>query len=140
MNRKSVWSFAKAVVVAITFLAAGLVALTPGADAAPAYPPVIQTTWCNGKSQSSVVKVYLRGTTAVPLRGGTATWGFNHIKARWNMAYDALIAVTVSRGYDDGNVFNWRTCPNFRVVYNPGPLHGTGRQPQGVITAYASDS
>ena len=58
------------------------------------------------------------------MRCGTATWGFNHIKARWNVAYDALIAATVSRGYDDGNVLNWRTCPNFRVVYNPGPLHG----------------
>jgi FlaG/FlaF family flagellin (archaellin) len=140
MTRKSVWSWATAVLVAITFLAPIFVGLAPGVDAASAYPPEIKTTWCNGKSQSSVVKVYLRGTTAVPLRCGTAAWGFNHVKARWNVAYDALIAATVSRGYDDGNVFNWRTCPNFKVFYNPGPLHGTGVRPQGVITAYVSDS
>lgn len=34
-------------------------------------------------------------------------------------------------------LFDSRCKEKFRVIYNGGPLHGTGVRPQGVITAYA---
>jgi hypothetical protein len=57
---------------------------------------------------------------------------------------DSPIAAVIANGSLDAGVFNLRTCPNFRVPYNGGPLGGpngtTQVSPQGIITAYASAS
>jgi hypothetical protein len=70
------------------------------------------------------------------------SWGFIHIVIGhgWDAATDQAIAAVIARGFYDAGVYNWRTCPNFRVPYNPGPLNGTGVSPQGIITAYESSA
>lgn len=86
---------------------------------------------------------YMRGAAAIPLRCGTATYGFNHLvqKGRWNAAFDSQIAQTISRGEESADrtiyaTFNNTCVELFRAVVNPGAIGGTGFAPQGIITAY----
>lgn len=107
----------------------------------------VPTTYCSGHSYTYIVKNYYRGSAARPLRCGTTSWGFNHIKGRWNSAFDANIALTISRGesvadyqQDGGSriyaLFNNYCNELFRVIYNGGAYNGYGVRPQGIITAY----
>jgi hypothetical protein len=89
--------------------------------------------------------MYHRGSGAYPLRCGGLSWGFVHLiegthPHEWNSTVNSEIANVIARGFYDAGVFNWRSCPNFRVPYNGGALNGNGVRPQGVITAYASSS
>ena len=90
------------------------------------------------------MRVYQRGPTSIPLRCGTATYGFNHVLQRWNDAYDSQIALTIARGEvtPDGSRYSLFTpkCKElFRVIVNQGPIGKAGFRPQGIITAYATD-
>lgn len=107
----------------------------------------VPTTYCGGRSYTHVVKSYSRGAVSLPLRCGTATWGFTHITARWNSSFDANIALTISRGEEvtdrqgDGGsaiyaLFDGRCRELFRVIYNGGAYRGNDVRPQGIITAY----
>jgi hypothetical protein len=109
----------------------------------------VSSAYCNHRSQVSLVKTYRYHTQRLALRCGTASWGFKHIKHRWNSAFDSMIALTIARGekvgdlqQDGGTVifalFNKRCVELFRVIYNGRALHGTGVSPQGIITAYYS--
>lgn len=119
-----------------------LVAATLISAAPPASASTPPSTFCNGKSYQTVVKVYYRGAAAYPMRCGTTSWGFVHIQngGHWTADTDASIAQVISRGYFDAGVWNFRTCPNFRVPYNGGALNGNGISPQGIITAYWASS
>ncbi|HEY6798319.1 MAG TPA: hypothetical protein VI248_26875 [Kineosporiaceae bacterium] len=124
---------------------AGLAGVSPAAASVP-------TSYCNGKSLQSVVKNYYRGSAPRPLRCGTRTWGFLHITARWNSAFDAGIALTISRGEEVGDLqqdggssiyalFDGQCNELFRVIYNGGAWRGTTTvSPQGIITAYDKSS
>lgn len=112
-------------------------ALAPGKDA------------CDGKPKEYVVKTYtVRAPYApAPLRCGTSTFGFIHLKERkrWNSEFDGSIQNTLLRGREgkkDGTSATFvlddlPPCPgHFRVVveyksYDSGV--------QGIITAYHSD-
>jgi hypothetical protein len=107
----------------------------------------VSKTYCNGRSYKHVVKTYHRGTAALPLRCGKASWGFHHLTHRWNAAFDATIALTIARGESANDVqgdggsklyvlFNNRCVEVFRVIYNGGAYLGNGIKPQGIITAY----
>lgn len=102
---------------------------------------------CGGSGHTHVVKRYSRGAARLPLRCGTATWGYRHITHRWNAAFDREIALTIARGdvvqdlQGDGGsaiyaLFDRRCKELFRVIYNGGAYRGTGVRPQGIITAY----
>jgi hypothetical protein len=130
------WSFPLCVILVSLFFATDVYA---SAD--------VPTTYCGGRSYTYVVKSYTRGAAALPLRCGTLTWGFTHIKARWNPTFDANIALTISRGEEvtdwqgDGGsaiyaLFDDRCRELFRVIYNGGAYRGNDVRPQGVITAY----
>ena len=115
-------------------------ALGLGSGQALAGPPA---GTCQAKSETSVVRIYNRGSIAIPLRCGTLTYGFNHIVARgrWGDLFDSDIALTISRGEQstDRTVYAWfddRCVETFRVLVNPGPIGRSGFRPQGVITAY----
>jgi hypothetical protein len=69
------------------------------------------------------------------------------MKARWDAAFDAMIALTIARGekvddlqQDGGNkifaLFDGNCNELFRVIYNGGAYLGNGVSPQGIITAY----
>jgi hypothetical protein len=107
----------------------------------------VPTSYCSGRAYSFVVKNYTRGAAGLPIRCGSTEWGFRHITARWNAAFDANIALTIARGeavvdyqQDGGStiyaLFDSRCNELFRVIYNGGAYLGTGVRPQGVITAY----
>lgn len=117
--------------------AAFAVILADGAVAA------IPTDYCKDKTREAVVKRYNRGELTVPLRCGTDSWGFDHIvlRGRWSDGFSSQIAQTISRGTmsRDGTVyatFDADCNELFRIIVNPGALHGTGFSPQGIITAY----
>jgi hypothetical protein len=104
---------------------------------------------CKGKSQTYVVRTFIRGPEVFPLRCGTNTWGYNHLVYRAHDYNPALIALTVARGsapVPGEQVLQWKwhtlTCPTYNytytVVYNQGALNGHGVRPQGIITAYES--
>jgi hypothetical protein len=127
-----------------TAAAVAVLTVPVGATSASATVP---TTVCNGQSYKSLVKTYAYGAQALALRCGTATWGFVHIKARWNAAFDSMIALTIARGekvsdlqQDGGSVifalFDGNCHELFRVIYNGRAYLGTGVSPQGIITAY----
>lgn len=128
-------------------VALGAGAVAPSAMAAPSAHASVPTTYCQGKSQVSVVKTYARGGGRYALRCGTSSWGFNHITHRWNSAFDSKMALTFAYGEDVNDVqqdggsvifalFDNRCHQLFRIIYNGGALHGNGVRPQGVITAY----
>jgi hypothetical protein len=107
----------------------------------------VSSSYCNGRSAVSLVKTYAYGAQRLALRCGTSKWGFVHIKARWNSAFDSMIALTIARGekvvdyQGDGGtrifaLFNNSCKELFRVIYNGNALYGTGVSPQGIITAY----
>jgi hypothetical protein len=52
----------------------------------------VATSYCNGRAYSFVVKNYTRGAAGLPIRCGSTAWGFRHITARWNAAFDANAA------------------------------------------------
>lgn len=117
------------------------------ATGAPAQASVPRT-YCNGRSYTFVVKNYTRGAAQLPLRCGNSRFGFLHITARWNAAFDANIALTIARGesandvQQDGGTAIYALFDNscnelFRVIYNGGAYNGNGVRPQGIITAYA---
>jgi hypothetical protein len=110
----------------------------------------VPASYCDGRSQVSLVKTYPYGAQRLGLRCGTASWGFVHIKHRWNAAFDSMIALTIARGekvtdvQQDGGTRIFALFDNgchelFRVIYNGSALHGTGVSPQGIITAYYRD-
>ncbi|TCK26666.1 hypothetical protein [Pseudonocardia endophytica] len=110
------------------------VAMTPGVDA------------CAAKSQESVVLNYRRGAVVMPLRCGSATWGFRHVVARlrWNERFDASIALTFSRGQEFHNgstyaLFDADCRERFRVKVNPRAFRGVEFRPQGIVTAYETN-
>lgn len=103
----------------------------------------VPPTFCNGKSEESVVVNYRRGSLVLPLRCGTQTYGFRHVVARgrWNADFDSRIAEAIARGQQSKDktiysIFNADCLELFRVVVNPGPIGRDGFRPQGVITAY----
>jgi hypothetical protein len=111
----------------------------------------VPTTACNGRSYQSLVKTYHYGAQKLALRCGTSSWGFIHIKHRWNATFDSMIALTIARGervpdlqQDGGSVIFSLFDPDcnelFRVVYNGGAYNGNGVSPQGIITAYYIDN
>ena len=113
----------------------------------PAAQAAVPVTWCNGKSQVTLVKTYAYGGQALALRCGTGSWGFLHITHRWSDHFDSMIALTIARGekvndvQGDGGTAIFSLQDNnchelFRVIYNGGALHGSGVSPQGIITAY----
>lgn len=109
-------------------------------SAGPAYGAVPSNV-CLGKSEEYVVKAYSRGALVLPLRCGTAFYGFTHMRPRWNDGYDGQIAQAIARGEvsADGRiyaVFGERCHELFRVVVNPGRIGKAGFSPQGIITAY----
>lgn len=133
--------FARIAMVGSLLAGAGLPLAAPTAQAS------VPTTVCNGQSYQSLVKTYTYGAQQLALRCGTATWGFIHIKARWNAAFDSMIALTIARGekvtdlqQDGGSVifalFDNSCHELFRVIYNGGAYNGNGVRPQGIITAY----
>ncbi len=108
----------------------------------------VPTTYCNGRFYTFVVKNYTRGAAHLPLRCGNSRFGFLHVTARWNAAFDANIALTIARGesasdvQQDGGSAIYALFDNncnelFRVIYNGGAYNGNGVRPQGIITAYA---
>jgi len=152
--------FATSGCIALATGAAALTMTVPAAQAAPTAAAPAQAgasgvvsaasvpkTYCKKRSYKSVVRKYARGSARLPLRCGTASWGFNHVTHRWNTAYDKMIALTIARGervkdlQQDGGtaiyaLFNKKCTELFRVIYNGGALHGNGIRPQGIITAY----
>ena len=105
-------------------------------------------TFSNGRPHTYVVKTYFRGAARLPLRGGTVSWGFKHVTARWSAGYDTKIALTSARGgsvrdfqLDGGSriyvLFDGFCHELFRVIYNGGAYLGTGVRPQGIISAFA---
>lgn len=128
-----------AVVIA---LAPALAGVGAGAQAATAtVQPVISSNPCAGKSQASVVRTYYHQVSYIPLRCGTATWGYNHLVASHD--YDpSMIQLTLAQGTQvSPGVYQYSKpqCPPFiyRVVFNGGALNGNSTiAPQGIITAY----
>lgn len=129
-------------------LLAALVALCCLAvvQAAPSSASV-PSSYCTGRSSVSLVKTYAYGSQDLALRCGTSSWGFVHIKSRWNSTFDSMIALTIARGekvndlQQDGGTKIFALFDNschelFRVIYNGNALYGTGVSPQGIITAY----
>lgn len=122
----------------------------PRNGAAGAVPAAAQAADpCKGKSQTYIVRTFIRGPEVFPLRCGTTTWGYNHLVYREHDYNPALIALTVARGsapVPGEQVLQWKwssmTCPTYNytytVVYNQGALNGKGVRPQGIITAYES--
>jgi hypothetical protein len=102
----------------------------------------VPTTYCNGRSYKSIVKLYYRGHNPYPLRCGTSSWGFNHIKGRWDSSFDKEIAKTVAFGVHTSNgrldYYPYEACQSwtFRVIYNLGAYNGNDVRPQGIITAH----
>jgi hypothetical protein len=87
-------------------------------------------SYCNGRSQVSLVKTYTYGSQQLALRCGTSTWGFVHIKPRWNATFDSMIALTIARGekvtdlqQDGGSkifaLFDGSCHELFRAYYSP---------------------
>jgi hypothetical protein len=127
--------------------AIAIAAVAVGVASAQASVPA---TYCDGRSMQMVVKNYYRGSEPRPLRCGKGTWGFLHITGhgRWDDAFDANIALTISRGEEVGDLqqdggssiyalFDNRCHELFRVIYNGGAYLGTTTiSPQGIITAY----
>lgn len=131
-------------------LATSCVVTLCGVGAAQTASASVGSAWCNGRSDNSVVTNYYRGNAARPIRCGTTSWGFRHVTQRWNAAYDAMMRATIARGESVGDAqgdggtqiyaaFDGSCHELFRVIYNGGSLHGTGVNPQGVITAYYID-
>ena len=127
-----------AVVASIT-----LGSLIAGTGSAAAVP----LNACDGKSYATLVANYHRGGSLYGLRCGNTSFGFVHLKPRWNATFDSYIALTISRGEDVNDVeqdggsvifalFDDRCNELFRVVYNGGAYNGNGIRPQGIITAY----
>jgi hypothetical protein len=94
-------------------------------------------------------QTYYRGTHAKPLRCGHASWGFRHIKDRWDAAFDGFIALTIARGesvpdlqQDGGSriyaLFDDSCLELFRVIYNGDAYLGNDVSPQGIVTAFYS--
>lgn len=103
---------------------------------------------CTGKAAGYVVKTYIPQSpySPAPLRCGTAAYGFNHIKDRWNSAFDQSIQDTLSNAQkkeQSGSSVTFvldylAPCPgSFRVVVEYSE-YGSG--PKGIITAYESSS
>lgn len=94
---------------------------------------------CAGKSTNHIVKNFTRGFVNVPLRCGTSTWGYRHLAPKHGYN-SSMIANTVSRGKQSFGFYyqNLSQCPPmaFKVVFNNGPIGGSGVSPQGIITAY----
>jgi hypothetical protein len=127
--------------IAVLLAGLGMTASAASAATPPAASLSVPASFCAGKSANTIVRVYTRGATPIPLRCGTSAWGFNHITARWNGAFDAQIALTLARGENARGssvytLFDTECNPLFVVVANLGALNGTGVRPQGVITAY----
>jgi hypothetical protein len=121
-----------------------LIGLLSGAASASTTDTLAKTANpCSGRSHSYIVQRFFRGPAVYPLRCGTNTWGYTHLIIGHEY-YPSAIALTIARGQPDPVfqiftfVISTNTCPTvtYKVVYNDGPLNGTGVRPQGIITAY----
>lgn len=117
-------------------LMAACIALTFTPSASAAAPP----NFCDGKSEGAVVRTYNRGSVAIPLRCGTATYGFRHVvqRGRWSDSFDSRVAQTIARGTVNGAgtidaEFDDRCVERFRVVVNQGAIGGNGFRPQASV-------
>jgi hypothetical protein len=123
--------------------AAGAQAATTTTTAATSttVQPAASSNPCAGKSQATIVRTYYHQVSYIPLRCGTATWGYNHLVASHD--YDpSMIQLTLAQGVQTSpGVYQYTVpqCPPlvYRVVYNGGALNGNSNiAPQGIITAY----
>lgn len=134
------WNRLRRLMVVVTLAVGSLVTVVSAAEAVP-------LNACDGQSYTKLVANYHRGTALYGMRCGTTSWGFIHVKPRWNTTFDSNIALTISRGEDvadveqDGGSVIFALFDNscnelFRVIYNGGAYNGNGIRPQGIITAY----
>ena len=116
--------------------ASSLLALTTLTIASAPAQAAVAPTYCTGRSMVSLVKTYSYGAEQLALRCGAPSWGFVHIKPRWDAAFDSMIALTIGRGekvndlqLDGGSkifaLFDSSCTELFRVIYNGRPLAPT---------------
>lgn len=93
----------------------------------------------------SVFRTYRdKDGTYIPLRVGTSSWGYTHIKdkGRWNSSFDASIKNTLRYGTrvsDGGRAYHWWKVVSVNPDCTPKYMRVAvefGSKTQGVITAY----
>jgi hypothetical protein len=116
---------------------------------APSASAAVSSKYCNGRYKGFTVYTYIRPSNnhKYPLRCGTASWGFQHIKSRWNDQFEKMISLTLKNGeivndvQQDGGTHVFalmdKRCINlFRVIYDVRADSTKKIFPIGVKSAY----